>query len=248
MSDAYLQSILTREHVDTGPYSPVRSVQTTLMPVLRTWANQYLVDVHPSGSFAKGTANRSGTDIDLFLSLASTTPDTLSEIYNSLFNAMQGYSPKRQNVSINVKVNGYDVDLVPGKRQDTYSQDHSLFRRKANTWTKTNVQTHISSVVMAGRQPETRILKLWRNQKGLDFPSFYLEMTVMKALEWKSGTLSQNVISVLQYLQDSFTTARVVDPANTNNVISDDLTANEKAAIKSAAQRALAGDWYGVVQ
>src|SRR5437879_11484050 len=35
--------------------------------------------------------------------------------------------PKRQNVSINVKVIGYSVDLVPEKRQDTYSSDHSNF-------------------------------------------------------------------------------------------------------------------------
>jgi hypothetical protein len=39
-----------------------------------------------------------------------------------------------------------------------------------------------------------------------------------------------------------------VDPANTNNVISDELTAAEKAKIKSAAEQALkATTWAEIV-
>lgn len=248
-ADAYLQGILAREAVDTSLYSPVRSVQQTLAPIITKWAGTQLATIHPSGSFAKGTANRNGTDIDLFISLKSDTTNTLSEIYQSLVNAVSGYSPKKQNVSINVKVGGYDVDLVPAKRQDNHTQDHSLYRRRADTWTKTNVQTHIQRVSNSGRLQEIRILKLWRNQKGLDFPSFYLELTVIAALAGKTGTLSDNVWRVFQYLRDTFPNARVVDPANTNNVISDDLNATERARIKSAAESALAAtNWNQIVQ
>jgi hypothetical protein len=249
-ADAYLQAILNREAVDTGPYSPVRGVQATLRPIIQEWADIQLSDISPSGSFAKGTANRSGTDIDLFISLSQNTPDTLKEIYDKLFGRMteKGYSPKRQNVSINVKVNGYDVDLVPARRQDGYSQDHSLFRRKADTWTKTNVATHIRYVSQSGRTQEARVLKLWRSQKGLEFPSFYLELTVINALSGSRASLSDNVWRVFQYLRDGFSNARVVDPANTNNVISNDLTVAERGNVKAAAERALtAADWNGIV-
>jgi hypothetical protein len=246
----YLQSILYREAVDAGPSSPVRDVIATLQPYIGTWAGQYLTGMNPSGSFAKGTANKSGTDIDLFISLSSTTPNTLKEIYDSLFQKMTeaAGSPKRQNVSINVKVNGYSVDLVPAKRQDSWSQDHSLYRRKADTWTKTNVTTHINHVIAGGCTDETRILKLWRNQKGLDFPSFYVELTVMAALSGQYGTLSDNVWRVFHYLRDTFPRARVMDPANTNNVISDDLTDAERTKIKTAAELALkASDWSQII-
>jgi hypothetical protein len=106
MSDEYLQQILAREAVNTGIFSPVRGVQTIIQPILQQWAGNQLSNVSPSGSFAKGTANRSGTDIDLFISLSSTTTNTLKEIYETLFKCMQdaGYTPKRQNVSINVRV------------------------------------------------------------------------------------------------------------------------------------------------
>lgn len=250
-ADVYLHGILAREAVDTGPHSSVRGVQSVLQPTINAWAGPHLAVVHPSGSFAKGTANKSGTDIDLFISLVSNTPSTLKEIYESLFRTMSesGYSPKRQNVSINVQVNGYSVDLVPAKRQDPYSADHSLYRRRVDTWTKTNVTTHIDYVIRGGRAEETRILKLWRNQKTLDFPSFYLELTVIRALAGQFGTLSNNVLRALRYLHDTFPNARVVDPANTNNVISDDLTAAERGKIKAAAALALqAKHWSEIVR
>ncbi|MGO8059936.1 nucleotidyltransferase [Rhizobium johnstonii] len=248
-ADEYLYQILAREAVPNGISSPVRSVQATIMPTLLRWAGNYLLDVSPSGSFAKGTANRSGTDIDLFLSIHESVPNTLNEIYETLFRACAAIQPKRQNVSINVKVGSYDIDLVPGKKQNAMSGDHSLYRRRADTWTKTNVATHIFHVHQGGRQSETRVLKLWRNQKQLDFPSFYLELSVMAALAGRPSSLAANVMQVLTYLRDTFPSARVVDPANTNNVISDDLNAAQRAAIRSAAIAALgASNWNEIVR
>jgi len=249
-ADEYLLTILQRENVDTGFFSPVRNVQARVEPIIREWACGQLLAVSPSGSFAKGTANHSGTDIDLFISLAHDTTQTLKEIYNSLYTRMsvKGYAAKRQNVSINVRVDGYSVDLVPGKRQDSYDDDHSLYRRKADTWTKTNVTTHINHVRQGYRINESRIIKLWRDQKSLDFPSFYLELTVINALRLQLGTLSDNVWKVFEYLRDSFFNARVVDPANTNNIISDDLTVPERAKIKVAAIQARnATNWNQIV-
>jgi hypothetical protein len=250
-ADEYLWGILAREAVSTGPSSPALIAAGALIPALQQWGGAAIESIRPSGSYAKGTANRSGTDIDLFISLKNGTPDTLKEIYETLFAAMQkkNYCPKRQNVSINVKAHGFDVDLVPGKRQDTSSQDHSLYRRRADTWTKTNVQEHIQYVIGGGRISESRILKLWRNQHSLDFPSFYVEMTVIQALAGRNAGLSENVWQVFTYLRDTFPTARVVDPANTNNIISDDLTAAEKAKVKAAAVAALAAsNWSGIIK
>jgi hypothetical protein len=250
-ADDYLNRILQREAVDTGLYSPVRGVQGTIQPIIQEWAGSQLAGIGPSGSFAKGTANRSGTDIDLFISLASSTTETLKEIYEKLFSRMaqRGYSPRRQNVSINIRVNGYSVDLVPGKRQDSWGSDHSLYRRKADSWTKTNVTTHINHVRQAGRLYESRILKLWRDQKKLDFPSFYLELTVIDALAGQyAGTLSDNVWKVFAYLRGSLANARIVDPANTNNIISDDLAGAERAKVTAAADKARqAKDWSEIV-
>ena len=247
-ADDYLLQILVRESVNTGIFSPVRSVQATLESAIREWANRFLVSISPSGSFVKGTANKSGTDIDLFISLSPETKETLKEIYESLFIKLQkkGYAPKRQNVSIKIRVGGYDVDLVPGKRQGYFSDDHSLYRRRADTWIKTNIQTHINHVTTSGWISETRILKLWRDQKGLDFPSIYLELAVIRALMtgfYKSG-LATDVWKVFRFLAADFPSARLQDPANTNNIVSDDLTSQERGQIKAAAARALQAKYW----
>src|SRR5258708_9083880 len=96
--DEYLQGILNRETVNTGIFSPVRGVHTVLDPIIREGAGNRLLSMHPSGSFMKGTANKSGTDIDFFISLSEETTETLKEIYDTLLNRMNenGYAPTRQ--------------------------------------------------------------------------------------------------------------------------------------------------------
>jgi len=250
-ADQYLQGILQREAVNMSVTSPVREVQARIEPTIRAWAGVHLRGISPSGSFAKGTANKSGTDIDLFISLAETATMPLGDIYNSLFEAVKaaGATPKRQNVSINIKLNGHDVDLVPARQQNFLSEDHSLFRRRANTWTKTNVTMHVAYVMHSGCVLEIRALKLWRNQKGLDFPSFYLELITIAALKGNPGTISQRVWKALTYIRDNLATARLVDPANTNNIISDDLNVAERTAIVTAARAALtAKNWSEIIR
>lgn len=251
----YLYQILNRETVDTGFNSSARAAADQLQPTIQDWAGTWLHSLEPSGSFAKGTANRTGTDIDLFISLRSGITLTLKEIYNSLYDHMkkEGFSPKKQNVSINVRLTRdnkpYDVDLVPAKQQTDFTTDHSLYRNRADTWTKTNVKTHIKTVKNSGRQSETRILKLWRNQKGIDFPSFYLQLVTIEALKGKYGDLPTNVMAVFEYLRDTFPHARFQDPANGNNIISDDLTQQGKDAIKVAANAARAAStWREIVK
>ena len=54
----------------------------------------------------------------------------------------------------------------------------------------------------SGRTEEIRVLKLWRRQKGIEFPSFYLELTVINALSGRrSGELAANVWTAFAYLR-----------------------------------------------
>lgn len=68
--DQYLREILAREQVDNSVRPPVLQVQQIINPIIQTWARTHLVSISPNGSFRKGSANNSGTDIDLFVSLS----------------------------------------------------------------------------------------------------------------------------------------------------------------------------------
>ena len=205
------------------------------------------MDFFLSGSNAKGTAVQGVTDADFFISLHPNTQENLQQIYESLYTCLDQqnrYTLRRQDVSIGVTYGAISVDLVPGKRQDLQHLYHSLHRSKKKSWTQTNVHQHVSHVKNCGRLAEIRAMKIWRSLRGLEFPSFYLELVVIEALNGRwLQTLPQNLVCVLEYVRDNIETRRFIDPSNTNNVISDDLTAAEKQKIAAAARTTLAGNW-----
>lgn len=231
---------------------PPVTAANKIIPQLNQWAGHWLANgISLSGSFAKGTAIRGGTDIDLFISLKSDTPGTLASIYDSLFkwSASAGWFPRAQNVSVGITYSGTKIDLVPARRQGSLTNLHSLHRSKTKSWTQTDVSKHINVVRSSSRLTEIRAVKIWRMLHGLDFPSFYLELTVIDALHGlRSLSPSSNIIAALKYIGERLETARVVDPANTGNIISNDLTSAEKRKI---AQQATSSwqkpDWNQII-
>jgi hypothetical protein len=245
--DEYLRNILSKYAVNVAG---AEAAAQTLFPLLKKWGNNYLMGAEFSGALAKGTGISIATDADIFLSVSSSTPGTLAEMYNSLCNAVTaaGYSAKRQNVSVGVTVNGWSIDLVPGRRQSQYGNDHSLYLSKSGKWTQTNVATHIAHIKSSGRIDEIRAIKAWRQLHRLSFPSFFLELAVLDSLAYaRKGNLAANVLTVLEHLRDKIERARCVDPANSNNIVSDDCTQAEKAAIAAKAAESRAHSSWGPI-
>ena len=242
----YIEGILSKYEINL---SAAKSAAESIAPSIRMWAGEQLAKLEYSGSFAKGTANNLSTDVDLFISLKSSTQESLRDIYVSLFRLAtdQGWSPRQQNVSIGIAYNGVKMDLVPGKVQAGYQNYHSLYKRKGNSWTQTNVKMHIDTVRVSDRRKEIRTIKIWRNLHSLEFPSFYLELMVIEGLKNRSkNNLTSNVIHALNFISDYLPSKRIIDPANTNNVVSDDLTSIEKNSIarqaKASAEKQSWGD------
>ena len=161
-----------------------------------------------------------------------------------------GWQPRQQNVSIGIKYDGIKLDIVPSKIQQGYRNYHSIYKRKQNSWTQTNVSMHVDTVINSGRTKEIKAIKIWRILHRLDFPSFYLELFVLDALRYRSlNQVASNVMNVLNTIADSLSTTRLVDPANSNNVISDDLTYNEKQKIaKQARESACMPNWGQIIR
>ena len=219
-------------------------VRKLLYPHIRQWARECkdpLPRITPSGSYAKGTAVKGMTDIDLLISFRNGVPHTLEEIYNSLYDYFDNSFPvRKQNVSIRINYRNIKIDLVPAKRMPNATYPHSIWVNKKNAWTVTNIQRQIQTVKSSGRINEVVLMKIWRDIRGLDFPSFYLELSVIEALKGRRiFSLEKRIIAVLEYLRDRFLSARVVDPANLRNVISDDLNREEKKRISYAAGKSL---------
>jgi hypothetical protein len=237
-SDQYVETVLAKYAVPRGPTSQAEQLGTIVAGPIRAWAGHQLNGLEYSGSYAKETGVHGISDVDVFISLKSDTTNTLKEIYEGLFSVAQsnGWSPRRQNVSVGVTVRGTRGDLVPGKVQAGYKNYHSLFLRKRDSWTQTNVSLHVETVHNSGRLREVRAIKIWRMLLGLDVSSLYLELFTIQSLSGRSrSTLADNVLHALRTIGTSLASTRIEDPANTNNILSDELTHAEKQRVAGLA-------------
>ena len=210
------------------------------------------MNVQQSGSRAKGTAIKGKSDMDMFLSIDDpNNSSTLQQFYEDTYAFLKskGYTVRKQNVSIGVKYYGCDIDVVPAKRVNSQSygryNDHYLWSNKHKTRMLTNIQKHIDMVRNSGVQKEIMLLKVWRENHGLDFPSIYIEQLCIEELGKNNQyNLADNFWHMLHYISDNIENKRVIDPSNCNNIISDSLTNQEKRQIANQAQNSLGQEYW----
>ena len=249
-SNMYVLQILQKYNArNIANYS---SSISQLKSTLQTWASSCYVNILDSGSRAKGTAISLASDIDYLVSLTSECNENsggLKSIYDSLYSKLNSnyqsnyQNVRKQNVSVRINLGGLEVDITPARKQIGNTNDHWLYISKLDTRKQTNIQRHITDVSGSGRTNEIKLLKIWRELNQLDFSSIYLEyLLINNVLLNKSkdmNNLADNFWYVLQELaKDSGNPlfARVVDPANSNNILSDLLTVAEKNKIIAKAK------------
>ena len=249
----YLQSILNK-------YAP-RSLSTHILSILvlkadlQKWASTCYISVLNSGSRAKGTAISMASDVDYLISLTSNCNDSsggLKSIYDSLHTHLKSkHNPvRKQNVSFRIKISDLEIDITPARKHSGNTNDHWLYLSKLDTWRQTNIQKHITDISGSGRLDEIKLLKIWRELNRLDFPSIYLEYLTIRILSGKSkdaSKLADNFWFILQALSKDISNplnSRIVDPANSTNILSDLLTATEKKAIISKAKSSIGQQYW----
>jgi len=250
MGDEFFEKLLIKYAIPQRRVKTFESTKISLDSQIKRWAGNCLNYTEITGSYAKGTATTLGSDFDLFISLYKTDMN-LRAIYNSLgdFFKEEGYNIRKQNVSIGIESNGIKVDLVPGRKHRGHTNDHSLYVSRKDTWTQTNVRTHIHTIVNSKRQNQIKIAKIWAKLHEFDFPSFYIEECVLHALKGKSTTdLDLAFQHYLKWVSTDLLDTGFVDDANTNNIISDLVTDTEKRKIMKKAKEGYEADnWASVI-
>lgn len=254
----YLSQILQKYKArDISPYA---SQIAGLKAVLQTWAGTCFINIIDSGSRAKGTAISLASDIDFLVSLTPQCNENaggLKSIYESLFAKLSSIytNARKQNVSIRINLNGLQVDVTPGRKQTGNTNNHNLYVSKKDTWKQTNIQKHVNDVSGSGRINEIKLLKIWRELNRLEFPSIYLEYLLIKKILLNkpkgAESLDENFWHVLLELakdEGNPLFARIEDPANSANILSDLLDTTEKNLIKAKAKTAIGyTNWANIV-
>ena len=206
-----------------------------------------------SGSYAKHTAINIKFDIDLCQPFKYGSFSTLEEMADDVYNYFKNeykdnelakYAIRKQRVSTGLTfyIDGQEVkmDVVPGRElsNDDYTETNRLnlyVRPKSETqatYTQTNIQEHINHI--KGRIKERnviRLLKIWRCNKNKDIKSFFIELITIRAFgncRSVSTDLWEQLKMTMEFIRDNVKSIRLVDPANSNNVVSETMSDLEK--------------------
>lgn len=255
-AERYLRSVVASWSARTGRRSDGARAAGKLAPYIEDWAETFFVKLFAAGSYAKNTAIRGGSDIDLFLSLSSNLGVRHKDIFGDFGRFLRGLridgnklTVRTQNVSYRVILNGMAIDIVPGRRKNSAGNQHHIYVRKQQSYTLTDVRKQVAYAKRAGREREIKAIKIWCLLNQLDFPSFVLELAVIDALYGRRrDCLEANLGVVFEYLVGPFARRALRDPGNLNNVVSHKMSKQAKRGVVAAAKRALAADdWEQVL-
>jgi hypothetical protein len=131
----------------------------------------------------------------------------------------------------------FHIDVVPGRfiedTKDVFL--HVAYGDKERM--QTNLKTHINYIANSGCVPVIRLIKLWAHRNNVKIKTFVLELFVVETLSGSRSKddLKKSYLNVLEAFKDKFTSTELVDPANSNNVVSRPMSAAEKMLIAQAA-------------
>jgi len=200
------------------------------------------------GSIAKGTSIY-GSDIDIQLQFKKDF-GTLADVYYKVsdyvfdeFKDVKLESVREQKHSIGLEFKIKDelkrIDIVPTRQIDNGSNDTCLFVNKTGffekpTYKKTNAQKQLSFLNFNYREKRiVRLLKVWKTENNLKIKSIHLEWLAKKAFQQIaiSNNIEKALKDVTHFIASNIEYLRIVDPANSNNIISDTLSNEEKSTI-----------------
>ena len=132
---------------------------------------------------------------------------------------------------------GFHIDVVPGRALDATYRYANLYRRDADSSFQTSIKVHIDTVRNSGREDVIRLMKLWRARRHVPFAkSLALELATIEGCKsMRTEDLEKQLLSALAHVRDSIVDARIVDPANSNNIISEEIGADDRTRIRDAA-------------
>ena len=246
---SYLEGVLESQRVDDAVERAVRARRAEIEDLLRTGWPGGAPRFYYGGSFAKGTAIAVQFDLDVVMYFPPETPAGPRELYEAVEARLRaaGRATARHNVALRLRYTpGWHVDVVPGRALDPDYEYAALWAAERCASRRTSLRRHIACARALDRDT-LRLLKLWRCRQAVPVGSFVLELAAERALRGFAGTLEERLARVLRFLAEELAEARLVDPANSNNVVSDDLEWSRKRDIAAAAARALSGPWQRAV-
>ncbi len=204
-----------------------------------------------AGSHAKGTMIKEGYDLDVVCYFPHNYSGTLKEIHDDVKNRIaEKYDIKEkasavriENIKEQSSPNDYHIDVVPGRFIDESDNSdvflHVVYGDKERM--QTNIETHIKYISKSDCRDIIKLVKLWNCRNNLDIKTFFLEVFTIETLKgYQNKTdLKLSFLKTLEALKNDIVTKQLIDPANSNNIISKILSSSHKELISQKAEESL---------
>lgn len=245
--EEYLKKILTDQDPSDGLRKMLQNTRGYFEKILREGIDESNVRFYYAGSYKKGTMIKESFDLDLVLYHPHTTKKSLRDIYFDTKAIIQskGYNPKQKNVALQCSLEhdtygSYHLDVVPGRAIDDTYEYANLYKSKEDTSMRTSVKAHVEAVQQTRHRDIIKLLKLWKVRKGFYCPTFILEALVMRYTNTSNipADLPNLLNNCFKYISDHIMQIRLVDPANSNNILSNELPQSQKQQIQIHARQA----------
>jgi hypothetical protein len=93
-----------------------------------------------------------------------------------------------------------------------------------------------------------RLMKLWNVRHSLGLRSFFVELLVARVLKDAGVNGYDNkLMTMFRYIVNNIQTVQIKDPANSNNIISDQIPSPTKQLVAYQAQRAIDARYWSEV-
>jgi hypothetical protein len=223
-----------------------------LMECLNEEFEEYLENpVEYQGSIAKGTFVKGISDIDVAVRFSynsfkvSDTKEILYDFFKNL-DDFEVINVRRQPNSVgvicNVNNEEFKIDFVP-QRLQTNGQDYSIHRTplkwgEKESRKKTNTKVHENFGRYSQSKKEmVRLLKVFKTVEQVPISGFLLERLVIRIMDNKINKLPRlnrfaRFKMVVNEIANEISNARVLDPANSNNELTENLTDRKRNKIQ----------------
>ncbi len=246
--EKFLQSLLASQDLSPEQERTLQAHKKEVTDFLRTEFGDE-PKIKYAGSREKGTMIKDNYDLDIVCYFPSTDTRSLKEIREDVSNHLsskylmgdkKASAERIKSLKGASAPEGYHIDVVPGRFIEGTSDVfiHVAYGDKERM--QTNLKTHIDHIANSGCVPVIRLVKLWAYRNDIHIKTFILELFVVEALSGSrtKDNLESSFLKVMETLKDKFGNLQLIDPANTNNVVSRTISASEKLTVAQAGEDA----------
>lgn len=254
---SYLQSVLASYELDKIDQETIKKGLGIKNTIHKKFSNLLLGRPKFQGSIPQGTALSGISDLDIFVKFKKTSFKTLEDMYYSMLTFFQNefydgslieVRSQRRSIGLIFDVLGEQVciDIVPGRRTNfnrggneynLYENPDGWFgkpsRVKINPYKQSSFGTNA-----AAKANIVGLLKVLKESEAMPLKSVFIKELTKEAFANYGGKIPDKIdkqlIYTMEYIRDNIEYKYITSPDNTNNVLSDSLTKNEKRKIAAS--------------